>query len=271
MTHRALANNIRAASASLVFGTRQAFAAWPVLMGRCIFYLVATIIIVALWDKVTSARLPHTLAAYLPEDGLALYVGVTEWITLSIAAVHLKLEDDIRSGALEPHLLRPKPYLLQKIAEQMGATLARLAALGTAGLVALALSGRAAPPLPAFFYVAVLGVLAAFIGVFLYALVGLTAFWLRRVLPPYMIVQKLYFILGGLFAPITLYPRWLFRFAVATPFASLFFAGQQTIEPSFAAFLKALQLGAFWLAVLSVLIALAWSAGMARTLKEGLP
>lgn len=265
-------NNIRAAFASLVFGARQAFAAWPVLMGRCVFYLVAMAILTALWDKVGAARLPHTLAAYLPADGLALYVGVTEWITLSVSAIHLRLEDDIRSGALEPHLLRPKPYLLQKVAEQMGSTLARLIAIGAAALLALALSGRAFPRADAFAYVAVLGVVGAFIAVLLYTLVGLCAFWLRRVLPPYLIMQKLLFILGGLFAPIYLYPPRLYRFAVNTPFAaSTYFAGAQMTAPSWRYFWDDLRMEAVWLIVVALLVAWMWRSGIRRVLKEGLP
>ena len=61
---------------------------------------------------------------------LVLYVGVTEWITLSVPSAHLRLEDDIRSGGLEPHLLRPKAYLAQVFAQNYGSGVARLAALG---------------------------------------------------------------------------------------------------------------------------------------------
>src|SRR5215470_13920559 len=136
-----------AALAAFGFGVRQTFAAWPVLMGRTIFYLVIMAVLSSFWDKVTDARLAGTLAATLPKGALTLYVGVTEWITLSVAAIHLRLEDDIRSGALEPHLLRPKPYLLQKIAESMGGMTARLIALGAAAIVMLILSRRSGPAL----------------------------------------------------------------------------------------------------------------------------
>jgi len=272
MTRSNLLNPLRAALASLVFGARQAFAAWPVLMGRCVFYLVAIAVLTALWDKVESQRLPGTLAAYLPAGGLALYVGVTEWITLSVSAIHLRLEDDIRSGALEPHLLRPKPYLLQKVAEQMGSTLARLTGIGAAALVALLLSRRAVPGAEAFLFAAILGVIGAFIGVLLYTLVGLCAFWLRRVLPPYLIMQKLLFILGGLFAPISLYPVWLYRFALKTPFAaSTFFAGDQMIRPTLQGFWPYLGWELFWFGAIALLVALFWRWGIARVLKEGLP
>jgi ABC-2 type transport system permease protein len=202
---------------------------------------------------------------------LTLYIGVTEWITLSVAAIHLRLEDDIRLGMLEPHLLRPKPYLVQKIAEAMGDTVARLIGIGIAALIALALSGRAVPPPQAFAYAAVLGVFGAAIGVLLFALVGLCAFWVRRVLPPYIILQKIMFLLGGLFAPISLYPAWFYRLAVATPFAAnIFVAGNQMIVPSGHAFAVGIAAQLFWLVGLSGLVALLWRAGIAKVLREGI-
>src|SRR5258706_6525912 len=100
-----LVRTLSAAMAAFAFGARQTLAAWPVLIGRAIFYLVCMAVLSSLWDKVSAARLAHTLATSLPSGGLTLYVGATEWITLSVVAVHLRLEDDIRSGALEPYLL----------------------------------------------------------------------------------------------------------------------------------------------------------------------
>jgi ABC-2 type transport system permease protein len=260
-----------AAFSAFALGVRRNFANWPILMGRALFYLVAMAVLSALWDKVAAQHLPGTLASALPPGGLALYVGVTEWIALSTAAIHLRLEDDIRFGLLEPHLLRPKPYLLQKIAESLGDTLGRLIGLGAAALVALALSGRVLPPAIAFAYVAILGLSGATIGVLLYTLVGLSAFWVRRVLPPYLIMQKSMFLLGGLFAPISLYPGWFYHAAIATPFAAyLFLAGNQVIAPSAASFAQALLAQAAWIAITAALIALLWRAALRKILREGL-
>jgi ABC-2 type transport system permease protein len=251
-------------------GLASAVAAWPVLLGRAIFYGVCLMVLVSFWDKVGAARLAGTLAMRLPPGGLGVYIGVTEWVTLSVPAIQLRLEDDIRSGALEPHLLRPKPYLAQAIAGEAGAMTARLAMLGAAGLALLALSGRPWPPGLGLFYVVVLGAVGAGIGVLLYALVGLTAFWMRRVLPALLIMQKLMFLLGGLFAPISLYPGPLHALAAASPFgAHLAFAGQAVLTPSAADFGRALAAQAFWAVALTLIAALIWRAGLAKVMKAG--
>lgn len=262
---------LAAAWSAFTLGVRRNLANWPILMGRALFYLVAMAVLSALWDKVSAQRLAGTLASSLPHGGLTLYVGVTEWITLSVASIHLRLEDDIRLGTLEPHLLRPKPYLLQKIAEALGDSMARLLGIGAAALIALALSGRALPAPIAFLYVAVLGPLGTALGVLIYACVGLAAFWVRRVLPPYIITQKIWFLLGGLFAPISLYPAWFFGIAIVSPFAaSIFMPGNMMIAPSAAAFIEALAAQLVWLIVLAGLVALIWHAGLRKVLREGI-
>lgn len=262
---------LTAALGAFALGVRRNFANWPILMGRSLFYVVVMTVLSALWSKVAAQRLPGTLATSLPAGGLALYVGVTEWITLSVASIHLRLEDDIRFGLLEPHLLRPKPYLLQKIGEALGDTLGRLIGLGLAAIAMLAVFRPAVPPPEAFVFALVLGLLGAVIGVLLFTLTGLAAFWVRRVLPPYLIMQKSIFILGGLFAPISLYPGWFYRAAEKTPFAAnIFFPANQMLVPSARAFVEGLAAQVLWIAILSLLIALVWRAGMRKILREGL-
>ena len=115
------AADLAAMGAAYRAGLASALTAWPVLLGRAIFYGVCLMVLIAFWDKVGAQRLAGTLAVRLPPGGLGVYVGVTECITLSVPAIQLRLEDDIRSGALEPHLLRPKPYLAQTIAGEAAA------------------------------------------------------------------------------------------------------------------------------------------------------
>jgi len=265
-----VAHTAAALAAAYRVGLASALAAWPVLLGRAVFYGVCLTILGAFWGKVAAEHLPGTLAARLPAGGLGRYVGVTELITLSVTTIQLRLEDELRSGALEPHLLRPKHYLAQTLAGEAGGMSARFAVLGAAGLALLAATGGPWPSASALAGVVVLAVLGAFVGVLLFTLVGLTAFWLRRVLPALLITQKLIFLLGGLFAPIALYPPWLHAIAAATPFAAhIAFAGEAMLAPSWTQFARALAAQLAWIAVLGALAALMWRAGLAKTLREG--
>ena len=257
--------------ASVRLGAVGGFAGWPVLLGRALFYVLLMIILTALWDKVMAERLPGGLADALPAGGLATYIGVTEWVGLSVPAVHLRLEDDIRSGALEAQLLRPKSWLALRVAEAIGGLLARLTANGVAALILLAASGR---PWPSPFVLAalmVIGPLGGVIGVLLFTLAGLTAFWLRRVLPVFLILQKLLFLLGGLFAPVTLYPVWLARLGLLSPFAAhLYWPAVLTIAPAPSMIAAALASQVLWIALLGGLIAVVWRSGLRRVLRGDL-
>lgn len=266
-TERAL-NALRGMLAAGRLSASGTLAGWPVLLGRSVFYIVAIFILAALWDKVAAERVPGALR--LPASGLVLYVGVTEWIMMSSPALHLRLEDEIRSGALEAHLLRPKPYLAQKIAETLGGLLARGGVIGAAAILLLLVSGRAIPSPVALASIAVLGVGGGTITVLLYAATGLAAFWVRRILPVYLIVQKMLFLLGGLFAPVSLYPRWLAWLSAESPFgAALYGPGQQVLTPSAELFWRTLGLQCAWIAILAGLCALIWRAGLRKVLRQG--
>src|SRR5262249_26526568 len=116
-----------------------------------------------------------------------------------------------------------------------------------------------------------LGSLGCIVGMLLYVLAGLAAFWMRRVQPVTLIVQKLSFLLGGLMAPVSLYPDWLFDIARATPFgAQLYWVGVQALTPSPGLFLAGVCWQILWIAVLTALCALMWRAGLRKLLREGL-
>jgi ABC-2 type transport system permease protein len=262
--------NVMASAAAARLGAVQALAAWPVLTGRVLFYLLILVVLSALWDKVAAEQVTP-LAVALPPGGLAVYIGITEWVALSVVGIQLRLEDDIRGGALEPYLLRPKSYLLQRVAPAMGESMVRLVALGVAGLAAMAMSGRALPAPQAWPALLLLGILGCVIGTLLYVLVGLAAFWTRRVMPAMLIVQKLSFLLGGLMAPISLYPDWLYGFAAATPFgAHLYWVAVQVLTPSVRLFWIGIGWQVLWTALLGALCALVWRAGLRKALREGL-
>jgi ABC-2 type transport system permease protein len=264
------APRIERALAMLRIGAAAAWAGRTILLGRGVFYLLVITLLSTFWDLVAAERLPGTLASLLPEDGLAVYIGITEWIVLSVPSIHLRLEDDIRSGAIEAHLLRPASYPLLRVAESCGGMLVRQGTLGVTGVVGLVLSGHAAPSPIMWLCLAVLGVLGGLVGVLLYALVGMSAFWVRRTIPIYLCVQKLSFLLGGLFAPLTLYPSWFGGIAEASPFAAqLYWPAVIVISPDVATVSRALMMEVLWVAILAALLGLIWHIGLRRLLRQG--
>jgi len=90
-------------------------------------------------------------------------------------------------------------------------------------------------------------------------------------LPAFLVMQKLMFLLGGLFAPVSLYPPLFRRIAEASPYAGqLFWPAQQLIVPDLGLLVRTLALQAVWIAVLVMIIAAVWRAGVGRLLKRGI-
>ena len=107
-------------------------------------------------------------------------------------------------------------------------------------------------------------------GVLNLAAVGLAAFWVRRTLALYLVNQKASFLLGGLVAPITLYPVWLRRIGGMSPYAAqLYWPAAFALSPSPRVFLQALAGQLAWAGLLGLLVAWLWSAGLRRVLREG--
>lgn len=246
------------------------FASPMVLLGRCCFYMLLMTIITTLWGKVAQEQVAGGLAHLLPAGGLGFYVGITEIAVLGTPSVHLKLEDDIRSGLIESRLLRPKSHVLLRFAEAMGQGFARMAALTACGALLLVFSDFPVPPLIWWPGVAFVLALAIVIGVLLGIAMGLCVFWVGQVTPLQIVIQKLSFLFGGLMAPVTLYPDWLARISEATPFAAqMYWPATLAISPSPALFAQVLTWQLLWIVLLGLLVAWIWSRGVARVLREG--
>ena len=262
----------RAAWAMLRIGAAAALAGPTVLLGRALFFLLVMLVLSSFWGLVGAERVSG-LVGELPPHGLMCYVGVTEWITLSVPAVHLRLEDDLRRGGIEAQLLRPVSPLLMRLAEAAGGMGVRLAVLGATGAVALQFTQAPAWSLGTWAALGVLGLLGAMLGLLFHALVGLSSFWLRSNLPAYLMMQKACFLFGGLLAPITLYPAWLAGPALWSPFAAhLYWPASLTLLPqgSVAGVLgPALLAQGIWVVLLGAAVAGLWRAGLRRVLREG--
>jgi ABC-type uncharacterized transport system permease subunit len=137
-------------------------------------------------------------------------------------------------------------------------------------VVLLAASDLAAPPVAAWPAIGVLAALGGTVHVLLVTIAGLSAFWLRRCITAWLVLQKLTFLLGGLFAPVTLYPAWLARIAVLSPFAaSLYWPAVIALRPDAVTILTAFVAVLAWIVLLALVCAAIWRAGMCRLLTRG--
>lgn len=201
-------------------GFKQSLAEKGANIGRMAFFAVILLIFSHLWKAIGE----HPQLSISNPETMLWYLTITEWIVISTPLVHIQIEREIRNGDVSYLLNRPVSYIGMRIMEEMGNGLARLILLGCFAICFTMLLTGSFPLQPLGLVMAILlGILAAFVSILFQAAIGLTAFWMQDVTPIYWIWQKAGFILGGLLIPISLYPLWLNKIAVMTPFSAMLF------------------------------------------------
>lgn len=251
-----------ALAALLRLGWREAAADRFGLIGRALLYALPVLIFDAIWRATPLA------GSGFEAGRLTWYVAVTEAIVFAPGWVFREIEEDIRSGAIEAALSRPLAYGAARIAEEAGGTLLRLAALGLWGAVLAGLATGMVPiagsAVPALACAMVLGALLALL---FQVVIGLLAVWVGTPAPVYWIWQKVIFVVGGLFIPLTLYPAWVADLGVATPFAAILYHPASLVLEGRADTVLGWQL--LWLAVAALLVAAVAAAATRRLVREG--
>ncbi|MBU8914074.1 MAG: ABC-2 family transporter protein [Spirochaetales bacterium] len=202
-----------------VFGiaSRDQLVYLPSFLARNLFFVVVMFVFYSLWRAIFAGN--ATIAGFTMVQML-WYLTFTEAIELSQTRIFLPISEEVKDGTIAYSLNRPYSYVLFWISRGMGENLVKVLPLLIEGFVlALIMVG----PLPGYFRALPIGfvtiVLGILIGTTLQAIIGLLAFWFEEVMPFWWIIQKLVFVIGGMFIPIDLYPEWLQRIARYTPFA----------------------------------------------------
>lgn len=241
---------------------RQRLAERGALLGRAGYYGLVLFVFSKIWEIVLATE----PIGFAQPHQLVWYLAITEWIILSIPALHLEIEDEVRQGDLAYRLARPVAYPLAKVAEGLGNLVVRLAVMAPIGFsVAYALTGQL-PTAPAnLLWLLPLGLLAGVLWTINMFAVGLSSFWLHQCKPIYWIWQKSAFVLGGLFLPLDLYPEWLRLLGEWTPFAAVLYhpgtiaLGAQTTDA-----LGTMVLLVTWITVCGLVTAALYRRALAR-------
>lgn len=194
------------------------------LIGRFAFYGVILLVFSRIWFVVKDAgQLPGTDAR-----NLLWYLAVTEWIILSIPVTHTEIEQEVKTGNIAYALTRPVSFIWVKTFEGAGHLLLRMCVLAVAGLCFAYVLAGGPPSHPEGLLLAFpVGLCAGLVSLLFHNCIGLSAFWLQDANPLYWVWQKLNFILGGLILPLSLYPEWLQKIAMLTPFSALLYGPGQ--------------------------------------------
>jgi ABC-2 type transport system permease protein len=196
---------------------------------RALLLIVLVFIIGQLWKTTFAARGATILSGFTISD-MIWYLVVAETITMSLPPLTRRIDMEVRSGQLAYLLGRPCSYILYNYAQYMGERLVRLlinAIIGAA--LALVFVGP-----PHFTWMGVVAwplvtLLALSIEFVAYFSIGLLAFWTEDTNAFSFVFSRLTLVLGGVLAPIEIFPQPLRSIAQALPFSAILYGPARTL------------------------------------------
>lgn len=183
------------------------------------------------------------------------------------------LQERVRRGTVAGDLLRPMPFVLQVIAQQLGVTLASTPR-AVVGIVVGVLAGAFVLPVGGattvlLFVVSV--VLGVGIALLCNLIVGLTAFWTVETSGAMIVYRVFVSFASGALIPLWFLPDWLVPVVSALPFQaqvfvplSLYFADESSGPDP-----VGLVVQVVWVVVLAALAQLVWTRALRRVTIHG--
>ena len=196
---------------------------------RGLFLIVLIFVLGQLWKTTYSVRGAKLLSGFSISD-MIWYLAAAETIATSMPALTRRIDQEVRSGQLAYLLGRPCSYIFYNFAQYMGERLVRFTINGiVAAVVALVFVG---PP-----HLTWMGVVAWPLVTFLalcidfvaYFSIGLLAFWTEDTNSFSFVFSRLTLVLGGVLAPLEIFPQPLRSIAQALPFSAILYGPARTL------------------------------------------
>ena len=196
---------------------------------RALMLIAIVFILSQLWKTTFSIRGASTLSGFSVSD-MVWYLVAAEAVAMSLPALTKRIDQEVRSGQLAYLLSRPCSYVLYNFAQYLGERLVRFIMNCIVGaILALLIVG-----LPRLTWISVLAwpltILFAFgIDFVCYFAIGLLAFWTEETQSFAFVYSRLTLVLGGVLAPIEIFPQPLRTIAQVLPFSTILYGPARTL------------------------------------------
>jgi ABC-2 type transport system permease protein len=164
---------------------------------------------------------------------------------------------DVQTGNIEVLFNKPISYLSYRSWWHIGSGIYSFLVVTTIGTIALYFfigfpeTMKTVIFLPSLMLV-MIG--AGILTLVLYAIVGVLAFWIEDINPVFWVVDKAVMILGGSYLPVALFPEFMKKLALYSPFGASQFITHTPYESWASEWLLAAGIQIFWIAILGVLL-----------------
>jgi ABC-2 type transport system permease protein len=189
---------------------------------RALFLVALIFIIGQLW-QVTFAQHGSLLPGFTINT-MVWYLAAAETLATSVPALSRRIDQEVRSGELAYLMARPCSYILYNYAHYLGERLVRLTFNGLiAASVALIFVGPPHFRLPGIVAWPLMVLLAISIEFACYCAIGLLAFWTENTQPFSFAFSRFVLVLGGVLAPLEIFPQPFRSIAQALPFSTILY------------------------------------------------
>lgn len=182
--------------------------------------LVFGFIYISLWQAVAR----QGGAGHYNTQLLVWYMACSQcvlWVTTFMTA-GLDIQNKVRTGAVAMEMLRPVNFFLMTISREMGSVLYNVLFRSLPMALAFALAVGFYFPLGGltWLYLTLSLLFGAWIGLCLYYLVGISAFWTFQVSWSHTLLYSVSMLFSGYMVPLDLMPSWLEGVARLLPFSA---------------------------------------------------
>jgi ABC-2 type transport system permease protein len=176
---------------------------------------------------------------------------------LRLRDISKAIMQDVQTGNIETLFSKPISYLAYRSWWQIGSGLYSFivsALLG--GVLLFLIIGIPSTMSTGFFAATLVGALigACTLCLILYSVIGMLAFWIEDINPVFWVVDKTVMILGGSYLPVALFPSFMYKLALYTPFGAAQLVTRTVYETWKTEWALSFGVQVFWIAVLGVLL-----------------
>lgn len=196
---------------------------------RALMLLLLVFILTQLWQTTFASQKTPVISGFTIAD-MIWYLIFAEIIAMSLPALTRRIDEEVRSGQIAYLLGRPCNYALYNFAHYLGERLVRLLMNVLVGIIlglvmvgppGFSWQGLLAWPLVTF--------LAISIEFTLYCSIGMLAFWSEETQSFAFIFNRLTLVLGGVLAPLEVFPQPLRAIAEVLPFGMILHGPARTL------------------------------------------
>jgi ABC-2 type transport system permease protein len=225
---------------------RNSFAYLFDVVGSALFIAVIIFIFINLWTVVYGGR---ELIFGLTLPMMIWYLVFTESMVTSSGKLIVEIGEEVKSGEVANYLNKPYNYIVYKYAKTIGSTIFNfILTFIIAAIITMIFIG----PIEINILHIPFIILATLLGLTIYfvmsALLGIISFWIEDSRSLEFIYAKLLFTIGGMLAPLAIWPDVITQISELLPFSLVaYYPAQLFVKFEFDFFIQILILNIIWI------------------------